>query len=295
VSATETGLVTAAWRRHYAVRLDGGRTIRCVLLGRRLPVACGDRVRVALGADGEGAINAVEPRHTLFFRSDAHREKLLAANVTQVLGIVAPDPPYDDELVQRWIIAAESNGCAFILIANKSDLPGFAALEPRLDACRALGYRVVPLSATRDASPVRDLVAGQKSVLVGQSGMGKSTLINALVPDAGARIGEVSAALNAGRHTTSETKLYALDDESWLVDSPGMKEFGLAHLPAEAIVHAFVELRPLAGKCRFRDCRHATEPGCAVREAVARGEVMPWRVALLQRLLADSERRARSW
>ena len=125
--------------------------------------------------------------------------------------------------------------------------------------------------------------------------MGKSTLINALVPDAGARIGEVSAALNAGRHTTSETKLYALDDESWLVDSPGMKEFGLAHLPAEAIVHAFVELRPLAGKCRFRDCRHATEPGCAVQEAVARGEVMPWRVALLQRLLADSERRARSW
>ena len=168
MSATATGLVTAAWRRHYAVRLAGGRTIRCVLLGRRLPVACGDRVRVALGADGEGAINAIEPRRTLFFRSDGHREKLLAANVTQVLGIVAPDPPYDDELVQRWIIAAESNGCTFILIANKSDLPGFAALEPRLDACRALGYRVVPLSATRDASPVRDLVAGQKSVLVGQ-------------------------------------------------------------------------------------------------------------------------------
>ena len=295
MSATATGLVTAAWRRHYAVRLEGGETIRCVLRGRHLAVACGDSVRVALGADGEGAINAVEPRRTLLFRSDAHREKLIAANVTQILGIVAPDPPYDDELVQRWIVAAESNDCAFALIANKSDLPGFAAIEPRLGACSALGYRVVRLSAKFDASPVRDLVAGQKSALVGQSGMGKSTLINALAPESGARVGDVSTALRAGRHTTSETTLYPLDGQSWMVDSPGMKAFGLAHLSAEAIAHGFVELRPLYGKCRFRDCRHATEPGCAVQAAVARGEVMPWRVALLQRLLADSERRARTW
>jgi ribosome biogenesis GTPase / thiamine phosphate phosphatase len=295
VIAAATGLVTAAWRRHYAVRLDDGETIRCVLRGRRLAVACGDRVRVERGVAGDGAIETIEPRQTLLFRSDAHREKLLAANVTQVLGIVAPEPPYDDELVQRWIVAAESNDCRFALLANKSDLPGFAALGPRLDACRALGYRVVALCATRDASPVRELVAGQRSVLVGQSGMGKSTLINALVPEGGARIGEVSAALRAGRHTTSETTLYALDDEAWIVDSPGMKEFGLAHLSAAALVHGFVELRPLVGKCRFRDCRHAAEPGCAVQEAVARGEVKPWRVALLQRLLADSERRARKW
>ena len=115
------------------------------------------------------------------------------------------------------------------------------------------------------------------------------------MPDAGARVGEVSAALNAGRHTTSETTLYARDDASWLVDSPGMKEFGLAHLPAETIVHAFVELRSLTSQCRFRDCRHATEPGCAVQEAIARGEVKPWRVALLQRLLAESARRAQAW
>jgi len=297
VSVTATGLVTAAWRRHYGVRLDSGATIRCVLRGRHLAVACGDNVRVALGAEGEGAIDAVEPRRTLFFRSDAHREKLLAANVTQVLGIVAPDPPYDDELVQRWIIAAESNDCAFALIANKSDLPGFAEIKPRLDACRALGYRVVPLSAKLDASPVRALVAGQRSVLVGQSGMGKSTLINALVPEGSvpARVGEVSAALGAGRHTTSETTLYPLDAQSWMVDSPGMKAFGLAHLSAEAIAHGFVELRPFHGKCRFRDCRHGTEPGCAVQAAVERGEVMPWRVALLHRLLAESERRARKW
>src|SRR6266567_6325885 len=178
--ASVKGLVTATHRRHCAVRLDDGRTISCVYRGRHLALACGDRAQVSLIGD-EGVIEAVEPRTSLFFRSDAHREKLLAANVTQVLGIVAPDPPYDDELVHRWIIAAESNDCAFALIANKSDLPGFAEIKPRLDACRALGYTVVPLSAKLDASPARALVAGQKSVLVGQSGLGKSTLINALV------------------------------------------------------------------------------------------------------------------
>ena len=295
MSGTTAGLVTGAWRRHFAVRLDDGRPLTCVLRGRSLGIACGDRVRVALAGDGEGAIEAVEPRRTLLFRSDAHRQKLLAANVTQVLGIVAPVPPYDDELVQRWIVAAESNECGFALIANKRDLPDFAALGTRLDAVRALGYPVVPLSAKGDVSPIRDLVAGQRSVLVGQSGMGKSTLINALIPGSAARIGEVSGALRAGRHTTSETTLYALDRDSWIVDSPGMKEFGLAHLSADAITRGFADLRPFLGRCRFRDCRHGAEPGCAVQEAVARGEVKPWRVALMQRLLAESERRMRAW
>src|SRR5205807_7057125 len=129
------------------VRLDSGATIRCVLRGRHLAVACGDNVRVALGAEGEGAIDAVEPRRTLFFRSDTHREKLLAANVTQVLGIVAPDPPYDDALVQRWIIAAASNDCAFALIGNKSDVTAFAAITPSIDACRALAPRSIPVAA----------------------------------------------------------------------------------------------------------------------------------------------------
>jgi ribosome biogenesis GTPase len=295
VSAADIGFVTAVWRRRCAVRLDDGRAVTCVMRGRSLALACGDRVRVALATDDSGVVEGVEARSSLFFRSDAHRQKLIAANVTQVIGIVAPEPPYDDELVQRWIVAAESNNCAFVLVANKSDLPSFASLGPRLDAARALGYPVVELCAKRDIAPLRPLVAGRRSVLVGQSGMGKSTLINALLPGAAARIGELSAALGSGRHTTSETTLYPLDDSSWIVDSPGMKAFGLAHLDADTIERAFVELRPLAGRCRFRDCRHGTEPGCAVQDAVARGEVKPWRVALLQRLLAERERRVRAW
>lgn len=297
MNATVPGLVIAAWRRHFAVRLDDGATISCVLRGRHLGVACGDRVRVAASAGDTGAIEAIEPRGTLLFRSAGHRQKLLAANVTQVLCIVAPMPPYDDELVQRLIIAAESNACRFALLANKRDLPGFASLAPRLEACRMLGYPVLSLcakAADSDLGPVFELLRAQRSVIVGQSGMGKSTLINALLPGSDARVGEVSGALRAGRHTTSETTLYALDEQSWIVDSPGMKEFGLAHLSPEAMTHGFVDLRALVGHCRFRDCGHGTEPGCAMQEAVARGEIKPWRLALLRRLLAENEARSRA-
>jgi len=293
VSAADHGLVTAVWRRQYAVRLDNGRVARCVARGRGLAIACGDRVRLALETSDRGVIEEVAARSSLFFRSDGHREKLIAANVTQVLGIVAPEPPYDDELVQRWTIAAESAGCAFVLVANKSDLPSFVSLAPRLAAMRALGYPVVELCAKRDVAPLAPIVAARRSALVGQSGMGKSTLINALAPGAAARVGELSSALGTGRHTTSETTLYPLDGEGWMVDSPGMKAFGLAHLEADAIEQAFVELRPLLGRCRFRDCRHGAEPGCAVQDAVNRGEVKPWRVALLRSLLGERERRER--
>jgi ribosome biogenesis GTPase len=120
-------------------------------------------------------------------------------------------------------------------------------------------------------------------------------LINRLVPDAAARVGEVSKALHAGRHTTTETTLYPIDASSWIVDSPGMKEFGLGHLTAHAIEQGFVELRPLLGTCRFRNCRHDIEPDCAIRDAIERGEVKPWRLTLLRQLLADSGRRAQTW
>jgi ribosome biogenesis GTPase len=290
-----SGLVTAIFRRHYLVRSDEGTAISCVLRGRTLSIACGDRVRWVASAPDEGVIEAIEPRTTLFFRSDARREKLIAANVTQVVGMVAPDPPFDDELVHRWAIAAESAGCRFVLVANKRDLPAFADIRPRLEQFAALGSPIVEICASEGAGALLPLLAAQRSVLIGQSGMGKSTLINRMLPAVAARVGEVSAALHTGRHTTTETTLYPIDASSWIVDSPGMKEFGLGHLGADAIERGFVELRPLLGTCRFRNCRHDSEPGCAIREAIARGEVKPWRLALLRQLLADSGRRTQSW
>ena len=255
-----------------------------------MTLACGDRVRVAATADG-GVIEAVLPRTTLFYRSDAYKEKLIAANVTQVMGVVAPDLGVDEELINRWIIAAEAEQCRLVIVANKRDKPDFAALLARLAPFAALGYPVVPLSAKQDVSALAPWLQDQRTVLIGQSGMGKSTILNAISPGASARTAAISEALAAGRHTTTHSTLYPLPQslgDGWIVDSPGMKVFGLAHLAPEAITHAFVELRPLLGRCRFRDCRHDREPGCAVHEAVARGEVAPHRVALLRSLVTAS-------
>jgi ribosome biogenesis GTPase len=281
------GVVIATFRRHYTVELGDGERVDCVLKGRAMSLACGDRVQVARIAGG-GAIESIDPRTSLFYRSDAFREKLIAANVTQVIGVVAPDVSIDEHLLNRWIIAAEAERCRFLLVANKSDLPDFAALKRRLAPYAALGYRVIELSARQDAAALLPSLAGEHSVLIGQSGMGKSTILNAVDPDAAARTSTVSAALVAGRHTTSSTRLYRLPAGGWLVDSPGMSVFGLAHYPRETLEHAFVEVRALAGHCRFRDCLHDREPGCAVQAALAAGTIAPQRVALLQALIRES-------
>jgi ribosome biogenesis GTPase len=284
------GLVIASRRRRYTVRLDDGDDLDCVLKGRNTTLACGDRVVVARVAGG-GAIERVEPRTTLFYRSDAFKEKLIAANVTQVIGVVAPDLAVDEELVNRWTIAAEAQGCRFVLAANKQDKPDFSKLVARLEPFAQLGYPVVALSARDDVSPLLSWLSGQRTVLVGQSGMGKSTLLNALAPNAKAKTAEISASLSTGRHTTSQSTLYPLPgdkDHGWIVDSPGLKVFGLGHIAPDELSHAFVEIRPLLGNCRFRDCRHDREPGCTVREAVERGEVAQHRLALLHQLEQES-------
>ena len=282
------GVVVAAHRRHYIVELDAGGTIACVLKGRSLTLACGDGVRVAREASGD-AIVEIEPRVSLLYRSDGFREKLIAANVTQVLGVIAPDVPVDEHLLNRWIVAAETEHCRFVLVLNKSDLPNAAEFASRFGSYAALGYASVQIAATRDIAALRPLLDAQHSVVIGQSGMGKSTLINALLPGAAARIGAISDALRSGRHTTTSTALYRLPgDTGWVVDSPGMKVFGLAHCTSEAIENAFVELRDLIPQCRFRDCRHDREPGCAVQAAVAAGTVAPQRVQLLQTLLQET-------
>jgi ribosome biogenesis GTPase len=285
------GLVVASFRRHFAVLLDAGDVVECVLRGRSMTLACGDRVRVT-GADGSYVIESIEPRTSLFFRSDSYREKLIAANVTQIVGVVAPDLGVDEELINRWVVAAEAERCRLVLAANKSDMPGFDALLARVAPIAALGYAVVPVSARDDVGPLVPWLQGQRSVLIGQSGMGKSTILNAVAPNAAVKTADVSAALATGRHTTTHSTLHLLTDsadDGWIVDSPGMKAFGLAHVAPEAIADAFVEMRPFVGQCRFRDCRHDAEPGCAVLAAVERGAVAPFRLALMRSMIAASQ------
>ena len=289
-AAHANGTVIAAFRRHWAVRTDEGVLVDCVLKGRSATIAAGDRVEIARFDDG-GAILQVLPRRNLVYRSDAFKDKLIAANVTLVIGVVAPDLAVDLELVDRWSVAAEAEGCAFLLCANKADHPGFAAFLARLAPWQRLGYEVMPLSAKQDAGPLRARVLGEHSVLVGQSGMGKSTIVNALVPrarPAWARCRTRWAADATPPPRARCTSCPATRPAGGSSIRPGMTKFALAHLDPDAIPEAFVELRPFLGHCRFRDCRHDQEPGCAVRQAIERGDVAPHRVALMQAMVAES-------
>lgn len=282
------GLVVAAFGRQYEIALADGSIALCYTRGKKSNVACGDRVAVQLNAPDQGVIDSIEPRNTLLYRSDAFREKLFAANATQAIVVVAAEPGFSDELVTRCIVAAEQQHMRAVIVLNKTDLAEKAAsARAQLAPFRALGYTVVELSANQNADALRPLLASQTSVLVGQSGMGKSTLINALLPDAKAATREISEALDSGKHTTTYTRLYRLDETSALIDSPGMQEFGLSHLTRAELEHGFVEFHPYLDKCRFRDCRHDREPDCALRAAVAAGKISPRRLALFHALCAS--------
>jgi ribosome biogenesis GTPase len=257
----------ASFGRRYLVELADGSSLDCVTRGKRGALACGDRVTVARTAAGRGVIEAAGARSTLLYRSDRARQKLVAANVTQIAVVVAPVPTFSEDLVNRCLAAAEHGGMAALIVLNKVDLPQAPAALAAIEPYRGLGYRLVALSAKRDLGPLVPYLKGETSVLVGQSGMGKSTIINGLLPAAAVRVAEISAALDSGRHTTTHTRLYHLDDASHVIDSPGLQAFGLHHLDAAALAEAFVEFRPHLGHCRFRDCRHVSEPGCAVAAA----------------------------
>jgi ribosome biogenesis GTPase len=285
------GTVVAAFGRQYEIELDDGGLALCYPRGKKSHVACGDRVSVVLSAPDHGVISGVAPRRTLLYRSDAWRQKLFAANATQAVIVAAAAPSFDDELVTRCIVAAEQQRMRVAIVLNKSDLADrIESARRQLAPFHALGFPVIELSAKRDAQAVRPFLAGQCSVLVGQSGMGKSTLINALLPQARAAVREISEALDSGKHTTTHARLYRLEDGTSLIDSPGMQEFGLAHLTRAEMEHGFREFHPYLDRCRFRDCRHEREPGCALRAAANAGHIDPRRLAQFQALCASLEK-----
>lgn len=279
------GTVVAAFGRSYRVALDGGETLTCFPRGKKSEIACGDRVLVTPTAPGQGAIEAADPRSTLFYRADQHRQKLIAANVTQVVVVLAASPSYYEELLNRCLVAAGHAGIRALVVLNKFDLEASAAALASLQLYAGLGYPVLPLVARLDVAPLRARLEGHLSVLVGQSGMGKSTIVNALLPGANAATAEISAALDSGRHTTTHARLYRLDETSSVIDSPGMQEFGLRHLSPQDVDHAFVEFRPFLGSCRFANCRHTGEPGCALDAAVRDGAVDARRLEMYRRIV----------
>ena len=273
------GQVVASFGRRYRVELADGTLIECATRGKRSDIACGDRVNIQHSGDNSGVIEVVLPRTTLLYRSDAHKQKLIAANVTQVVIVIAPVPSFYDDLINRCLAACEHGGIAPLIVLNKNDLPQFAAAWDALAVYRSLGYRVEGICAKQDIAPLGALLEGHTSVLVGQSGMGKSTVVNKLVPDAMMAVAETSVALDSGKHTTTGARLLHINASSHLIDSPGLQSFGLHHISAEDIAHAFIEFRTWLGQCRFRDCTHRTEPGCAITHAAAAGKIAATRLA----------------
>lgn len=287
----------AAYGRQYEVRIEGGPAgnilLMCSPRGKKSIYACGDEVEVEASGDTQGVINVLHPRRSLLYRADAFKEKLIAANVTQVVIVAATEPGFSDELLMRCLCAVESQNIEGLIVLNKCDLT--ARLQRGRDLLAPfakLGHPVLELSAQEgNLDVLRQHLAGHISLLVGQSGMGKTTLINALVPEACAKTGIVSEALNSGKHTTTHARWYDLPGGGALIDSPGLQAFGLAHLTREQIEDGFRELRPLQGQCRFRDCQHDREPNCAFRTALASGSIDARRFEVLQTLLAEQRKK----
>ncbi len=282
-----SGRVVAAHGRHFLVEA-GGRVVECVTRGRKSDIVCGDQVNFNLTHADSGIIENVAPRRNLLYRSDQFRSKLIAANLDQAVVVVAAVPYFREELLIRCLVACESAAIPVLIVLNKADLPETEALHRQLASYARLGYRQITVSARGDLSEFRALLDGKSSVLVGASGVGKSTLLNHLIPAAGAATGEISLALDAGKHTTTQARLYHLPDTGGdLIDSPGMQEFGLQHLTQALLMDAFPEIRERTGQCRFNNCRHLKEPGCAVLAAAQAGEMPPSRLRVYQSLVVQ--------
>lgn len=289
------GTIIAAHGRHYLAQTDTIK-LQCVTRGKKTDIAVGDLVNLQMTSPNQAVIESIQERSTLLYRSDQYKSKLLAANVRQLFIVVATEPGFADDLVSRSLVAAEAAGIAAHIILNKIDVTeSLAKTRKRLAFYASLGYPVHEVSAR--AAPeatcavLGPLLAGQSTILIGQSGMGKSSLINLLVPDADIAVREISAALDTGKHTTTFTRLYKIDADTAVIDSPGFQEFGLYQLTEGMLERAFPEFAPLLGQCKFYNCHHLIEPECAILAAVKTGAIAPMRHALYQQLLHESSQK----
>jgi ribosome biogenesis GTPase / thiamine phosphate phosphatase len=285
---TFTGRVIAAFGRHLLVRADGGQELRARAFGRSLAAVCGDRVRCRIDAHHEEVhVTEVLPRSGTLYRSNARGgAEAVAANLTRLLVVLAPLPVPDLFVIDRYLAAATSARLAATLIVNKSDLGVPAALGSELAVYAAAGYGALECSAASGAGLAafaESLAPGALAALVGQSGVGKSSLVRALVPEAQVGIGEL-VRREEGRHTTTAARLFDLTHGAGLIDSPGVRDFSPAVTALDARSLGFPEVEQLSPGCRFADCSHLREPGCAVREAAASGTLAARRYESYRRL-----------
>jgi len=287
---TQTGLVVASHGRHCMVESTDGERRICHPRGKKSQVVVGDQVEWLPSTD-EGTIEKILPRRNLFYRQDEIRTKSFAANLDQVVILLAAEPEFSQMQLTRALIAAEAEHITPIIALNKSDLTDlFTRALERLAPYSAMGYNVLKLAIKHGRSD--DLVErlqNKTSLILGPSGTGKSTLINQFIPNALVSTGEISHALNSGKHTTTSTNLYWVDAErkTALIDSPGFQEFGLHHIDAIQLAAYMPDFKPHVSECKFYNCTHLHEPGCGVQAAVASGEINASRYKLYGMLFAE--------
>lgn len=293
--ASRRGRIIAHLGKRLLVEDENGREHRCSAR-RNLPaLACGDEVGWQQPDPRSCVIHELRPRRSLLARPDARgRQKIIAANLDQILIVCAPRPELNEGLLDRYLVAATLTGIEPVIVLNKIDLldeAALAAYRKRLAVYLKLGYRVIYTSAHADAAfnSLLECLREKTSVLVGQSGVGKSSLLNRLLPGVEARVGEMSEATGKGRHTTTTARLYHLPESGDLIDSPGIREFGLWNVTPAQLARGFPEFADLQPHCRFRDCRHRNEPGCAVLDALREGRISPARHDSYLRILASLE------
>ncbi|RYX95194.1 MAG: ribosome small subunit-dependent GTPase A [Comamonadaceae bacterium] len=285
-SGTRPGLVVAGFGRHVLVETDTGERLICHPRGKKSQAVVGDRIRW-LPSEDEGTIEKVEERDNLFYRQDETRTKSFAANLDQVLILIAAEPEFSESQLTRALIAAEAERIRPVIALNKSDLAEpFGRAWNKLAPYRTMGYQMLPLAIkpkSDDAAvttaneaqlgELNALLRGKKTLVLGPSGAGKSSLTNLLIPSARVLTAEISQALNSGKHTTTSTTLYWVDETrtTALIDSPGFQEFGLNHIEPMKLATYMPDLKAHAQDCRFYNCTHLHEPGCGVIAEVNSG------------------------
>lgn len=290
----QPGLIIRRFGQQADIQPEHGAPFRCHLRKHLISAAVGDRIEWQPDHDGHGVIVNILPRRSELQRPNPYEGlKTIAANIDHLLVMVSPVPAFSETLLDRYLVAAEQSGISISIVLNKCDLLNageHAQLQQRLQLYRDLNYLVFEISTRTGAGieTLRGHMQDGTSVIIGQSGVGKSSLVNALLPLAEAEVGDVSSNSDLGQHTTTAARLFFLNGGGQLIDSPGIREFGLWHLPALQITKGFRDIARIAHDCKFRDCVHQKEPGCAVQAAVASGELSAARFASYTAIISAS-------